>query len=275
MALDERDTRDPRLEHLYREAALEAPPAHLDASILAAARREVGARPRALSAALRRWHVPVSIAAVIVVSVSLVILVKEEGGDRLGDARTPLVSAPADKPTAELTQAPPAAAASATAEKQVEAPAPVELRGSREDALRSVSKPAGTPPPAQERVAEPLRKPVPASPLRLEERAEAPASPDLVTAGRVGGASPAPLDQGSAVPAADAPRAKLMAQAILEKPAATDRPPVWQGLEKEPPEKWLARIEELMREGRAAEAEEMRVEFKRRFPGHPLGQASK
>ena len=273
MALDERDTRDPRLEHLYREAAREAPPAHLDAAILAAARREVGARPRALSAALRRWHVPVSIAAVIVVSVSLVILVKEEGGDRLGDARIPPVSAPADKPTAELTQAPPAAAA--TAEKQVEAPAPVELRGSREDALRSVSKPAGTPPPAQERVAEPLRKPVPASPLRLEERTEAPASPDLVSAGRVGGASPAPLEQGSAVPAADAPQAKLMARAILAKPAATDRPPVWQGLEKEPPEKWLARIEELMREGRAAEAEEMRVEFKRRFPDHPLGRASR
>jgi len=66
-----------------------------------------------------------------------------------------------------------------------------------------------------------------------------------------------------------------MARAIVAKPAATDRPPVWLGLEKEPPEKWLARIEELMREGRAAEAEEMRVEFKRRFPDHPLGRASR
>jgi hypothetical protein len=62
---------------------------------------------------------------------------------------------------------------------------------------------------------------------------------------------------------------------MVAKPAASDRPPVWQGLEKEPPEKWMARIEALVREGRAAEAEEMRAEFKRRFPDHPLGRTSK
>ena len=47
------------------------------------------------------------------------------------------------------------------------------------------------------------------------------------------------------------------------------RPAVWEGFEKEPPEKWLARIEELRRQGRSAEAEEMLAEFKRRFPEHP------
>jgi hypothetical protein len=59
------------------------------------------------------------------------------------------------------------------------------------------------------------------------------------------------------------------------KPAGDDRPPVWQGFEKEPPEKWVARIEELVREGRAGEAEAMRAEFKRRFPDHPLAQGAK
>ena len=44
MALNEPDTRDPRLERLYRDAGHEEPPAHLDAAILAAARREAGAR---------------------------------------------------------------------------------------------------------------------------------------------------------------------------------------------------------------------------------------
>jgi len=50
MALNEHGTgganggaeRDPRLERVYREAAHETPPAHLDAAILAAARRAVG-----------------------------------------------------------------------------------------------------------------------------------------------------------------------------------------------------------------------------------------
>jgi hypothetical protein len=64
-----------------------------------------------------------------------------------------------------------------------------------------------------------------------------------------------------------------MARASAAKPVEKDRPPVWHGLEKEPPEKWLARIEQLMREGRAAEADELRSEFKRRFPDHPLSRA--
>ena len=38
--------RDARLTALYRAAADDAPPPALDAAILAAARREVGARPR-------------------------------------------------------------------------------------------------------------------------------------------------------------------------------------------------------------------------------------
>jgi len=69
--------------------------------------------------------------------------------------------------------------------------------------------------------------------------------------------------------AADVPPAKAMARAMAAKAAEQDRPPVWEGLEKEPPEKWLARIEELRRQGRAAEAEEMLSEFKRRFPKLP------
>ena len=75
--------RDPRLDRLYRDVAREEPPAHLDAAILAAAHREAGARPRSLSARLRAWRVPVSIAAVVMLSVSLVTLVREEGGDDL------------------------------------------------------------------------------------------------------------------------------------------------------------------------------------------------
>jgi hypothetical protein len=66
-----------------------------------------------------------------------------------------------------------------------------------------------------------------------------------------------------------------MARAMQAKPPEQDRLPAWQGYEKEPPQKWLVRIEELKRQGRAAEAEEMLSEFKRRFPEHPLPLGAK
>jgi hypothetical protein len=62
---------------------------------------------------------------------------------------------------------------------------------------------------------------------------------------------------------------------MAAKPPEQDRLPVWHGFENEPPQKWLVRIEEFKRQGRAAEAEEMLSEFKRRFPGHPLPSGSK
>lgn len=277
MALNEPDVSDPQLERFYRDTAREGPPAHLDAAILAAARREVGARPRALSSVLRRWHVPVSIAAVVVVSVSLVILVKEEGGERIGEVSIPPVTAPAEPSDAAPRLSAPATAVERAAQPRVEAPAPLERQGSRDEPKRSIAlgkledapRAASNSPAvggtgtagAPEAAAEP--RPFAAAPPRpAQESAAAPASP-------------ATVEQRSAAPAADAVSGGTMARALQVKPAAQDRPPVWQGFEKEPPEKWLARIEELMRAGRATEAEEMRAEFKRRFPEHPLAQGAK
>jgi resuscitation-promoting factor RpfA len=84
MALNDIDTdRDPALDQAYASGVREEPRAQLDAAILAAARREAGARPQALGARLRRWGAPMSVAAMVMVSVSLVTLVRDEGGDRL------------------------------------------------------------------------------------------------------------------------------------------------------------------------------------------------
>lgn len=86
---------DPRLASLVATAGGEMPPPEVDAAILAAARREVSARPLATHGgssetpaprAKRNWYVPVSIAAVLVLSVSLVTLVQEEKGDELAQA---------------------------------------------------------------------------------------------------------------------------------------------------------------------------------------------
>ncbi len=98
---------DPRLARLYREAVHEEPPADLDAAILAAARREAGARPHEVTSQTdevaspeaasasgpapgfrparyfpRAWRLPVSLAAVMVLTVSVVTLTREHDGER-------------------------------------------------------------------------------------------------------------------------------------------------------------------------------------------------
>lgn len=62
----------------YRASALDEPPAALDSAIRAAARREVQARPRLASSPFAgSWRVPLSIAAVVVVSVTVTLMVAE------------------------------------------------------------------------------------------------------------------------------------------------------------------------------------------------------
>jgi hypothetical protein len=277
--------RDPRLDRLYREAGRESPPTRLDAAILAAARREAGARPRSVSSTLRRWHVPVSVAAVVIVSVTLVILVREEQAERIEEVPVPAAATSADQAAAPRTQPTPAEATRETA-AQPGLAAPALQRqesrddarfsaalGKREDSARTESgAPASsgvaavaTPAPA----AKPLPKP-PLAPPRVAEERAAPSPADAVTAGRIAGAPDAATEPLLARGAEDAPPAKAMARAMQSKPAKLDRQPAWHGFEKEPPQKWLERIEELKRQGLAAEAEDMLSEFKRRFPEHPL-----
>jgi hypothetical protein len=108
--------RDPRLARLYEAVGDEAPPAALDAAILAAARREVNAAPQVVASSggdgrgrdavaavrsQRNWYVPMSIAAVLVLSVSLVTLVQQEKGDELAQPPAPGVSLPTKRKLAE------------------------------------------------------------------------------------------------------------------------------------------------------------------------------
>ena len=273
--------RDPRLDLLYRDAAREAPPVHLDAAILAAARREVGARPRSLSAQLRRWRVPVSIAAVVVLSVSLVTLVGEKSTDPLmielrSTAKLPVARTeePPEQP-AEPAKAPEARQRARTA-----TPEAFSLRFDEGPA-----KAAAAPKSAAERDARSSAEPV-AGP-------ETGAAPPAVA---IGGALSSQLQESAPRPAADAPQQQAPTmgirgsaadaappvaapqpkpmekrmQAERAKPLADKRPPVWRGLEQEPPQKWLERLAELKRQGRTGDANELLAELKRRFPDYPL-----
>ena len=118
MAVDDGNRDDnlewqPQLARLVEAAGGEEPPAALDAAILATARREVSARPQVVGGGgeaaspvprqKRNWYVPLSIAAVLVMSVSLVTLVHQEKGDEL--TQPPRVA----KESAPAAAAPPAA----------------------------------------------------------------------------------------------------------------------------------------------------------------------
>lgn len=197
MALNDHDKgairgpgRDPVLDRLYAESAREEPPARLDAAIRAASRRAVGARPRSLGSIVRAWRMPVSVAALLVLSASLVLLMKEEGADRFDYApppagRQPEVAADADTirsqasrvPQGSASQraaepAPPTAAGEAqTAERERPAPgARNDLRRQTESVVAGV-EPSPGPPAAAERRPAPLPAPAAQSPKAQESTA--------------------------------------------------------------------------------------------------------
>lgn len=250
------EERDAQLERLYRETERSVPPAHLDAAILAAARREVGARPRPLFLAVRRWRVPVSIAALVVLSVSLVTLVQQEGSD-------------------ELMPVAPGPPAASTSSEPAPAPAP-------SPAQPDAHKPSAATPAARPRTA----PPAPRDDERPGARGELGAMSDSTRRDAVVGPAPQafPIPRRaeepeaerrartaeSGAPAAEEESAKALARSMPSKVAGQALTPAWQGYEKEPPQKWLERIAELRRQRETVAANEMVAEFKRRFPDHPL-----
>jgi hypothetical protein len=92
------------LRQRYR-ASSEEPPAALDDAIRAAARREVGTRPRLAGSPFSgSWRVPVSIAAVVVVSATLIVMLVERDAHRLrADATAAKVRAEPERKTIEAS----------------------------------------------------------------------------------------------------------------------------------------------------------------------------
>lgn len=67
------------LSDQYHTAASESPPRHLDRAVLTAARKAVGARRHiAFSPFASDWHIPVSLAAVLILSVAVVVIMRNE-----------------------------------------------------------------------------------------------------------------------------------------------------------------------------------------------------
>jgi resuscitation-promoting factor RpfA len=292
---------DPNLSRLYRAGAQEEPPPWLDASIVAAA-DEAGARSRRVPRRLiaSRWGLPLALAAVLTLSVSLVIVMRDEPGvlgpdavpsaqtDALSTAVPPRASVPA-APAADAARraesAAPAQVPQAMAEvnvgqleKKNVQPAPdrqakqplsdVDLGRARLEAERSAAVPE-----AVSKSVAPMPAPAvvqaPAATVAEERSAVVAVQPKAESAQASGAMAAREQNKRLAVGAVARDQAPTAASA--EKPRAADGRPD----DSSDPEQWLRWIARLRREGREAEARASLEEFRKRFPTHPVPEALK
>ena len=239
----------------YRAGAQDEPSAKLDAAIRAAARREV-AKPR-----LRRnWHMPASIAAMLIIGVSLVLVVR--------DHEPPLPSL--DHPAAEeaklapselAIKAPPRAKADfsreerpsreRTARPDRESVVRDEAAAARDNEMSGVSAQTVAPPPV------PAAPASAASESPVEHKKFAIAESDKVVAGKKVAASP---------DAAMASRGAV--QALRKQQESVAAVPLQ-------PDDWLRKIDHLLLDGKEADARDQFLSFHKQFPHFPVPERMK
>lgn len=265
MAVNEHDDKagpdeaDGRIAALYRDASREEPPARLDRVIARAARAPAGS----LSEPQRvpwwvAWRMPFAVAALAVVSVTLVTLMVEEDAARV--VRVP-PSAPAVSESAPAKEDAPTVPALPRApepkpERAVEPPAaPRKDMRARDD--RSAPDAAPTRAPV-------VQGPVPAeAPAAADAAAKPSASPGALSA-----PMPAAKPRPAPTPSATIGRRGLESEAPSQR--ARPSPEVARHvleLDREAPAVWIERVLALRKEGRFSEADGVLAEFRQRYPG--------
>jgi len=303
------ERRDEELSHIYRDAEGPRPAQRVDDNIVAASQRVAGnVRRPAAFAFSRRWGTPVALAATVLVTFTLALMVfeRESGLDTLAPkaprgGRTPKVSPaapvraeqPAKSPPVEARAEPSAktpspelrSAAPAPATPSPRAPAPLERAKppTVETALSSERRATGQPArlPEVPRGVEILRK--------SEELKPAPAgaSPGAnVRAGAIAPQPPVPdaqrvFDAQQQIRPAQAPAAAPAPGANVVRESASTLQGAGVGAaigsrfvvpeaKERTPEKWLEDIRKLKTEGKTIEAERELGEFKKRYPDYIL-----
>jgi hypothetical protein len=290
------EDRDERVSARYRELARAEPPARLDDAILAASRRAVqagpaGARRQSWS---RRMALPVSLAAVVVLSVMVGVHVNEERPDLVSVAPSPPSappSAPAPAPVPapapardapppvepDANVAPPRATADArkpapdvgrSARKQERQKDEVRAEVSREQEAPKLRQFAPDPAPA------PAPATVPAGPAAAPVEDRAAMAPQASPPPPAPAAKPAPraLGEAAATAGAGAASGRQPAQARERAEVSQDASTLAKRNDAETPEKQLERIAELRREGRHAEADRLYAEFRQRYPAYRFSE---
>ena len=236
----------------YRAGAQDEPPAKLDAAIRAAAQREV-AQPR-----LRRnWQMPASIAAMLVIGVSLVLVARDH------EPPLPSLVHPAAEEAKLVKPAPSQLAMKAqpkakadfyredrpsrerTARPDREPVARDEGAAARDNAMSGASAQSAAPPPV------PVAPATAASESPVEQEKSAIAESGKVVAGKKSAAS---------ADAAVDSRGAVQALRKQEQPAAVPLQP----------DDWLRKIDHLLRDGKEADAREQLLGFHKQFPQYPV-----
>ena len=221
------DIRDENLTSVYRSAPADEPPAALDDAIRAAARRAAGARPRAAGPSFfARWQMPLSAAAVLVLCASLIVVMRDEGGEltRVPSADAPKPAAVADRAAEVASVVPKVELAPDTARsrniglKQPGGSANVPATGADAYSLASPGSAIGmrrAEPPTMTGIADSVSaNRVADNGIQAKARRDAPVEVAQATAGgEQRGAMPA-----SPAPALPASAGKLAAAAEAEKP---------------------------------------------------------
>lgn len=126
---------------VYRAAAQDAPPASLDARILAEAQCAV-AKPKARGPFGGHWAIPLSTAAVIVLSLGVVLLLSEQGALNHRDVSVPMVAeAPLEAPARSAPAEPPVSSAPALPAAE----APAKAKPALPDTAAGMSAPPSAP----------------------------------------------------------------------------------------------------------------------------------
>lgn len=277
------------LRRRYRAVSQEEPPAQLDEAIRAAARRDVRARPRAAGSRLgTSWHIPASIAAVVVVSVTLAVMVAQHDTQLpvAKDQPTPTPARGAEAARDQAEAAPASGALKAKAQPEavkraVQAPPqaagpPASSEASTATAVEKLERsmvPVAKQGPEAKQVPE-AKKPI--APTGIELRVEpsparAPAETAPPTPAAAPNAIPAPpaLQEGTPKATAEgtASALPLAKRRTLASPAEADSSgSPW---EKDP-QGWLGHIEELRAAGRSEDAAISFRAFRTRYPDYQL-----
>lgn len=235
------------LSRAYREGARELPPRHLDAQILAEAHR-ADARPDKNPArgpfSGGRWMVPASLAAVVVLAVSVVVLLPEgrPGYERQRDVTGDSVAPQAETPEAE---------------------SPDESEAEQDPALEYAAPPAA----ARESDQAPSKASAPST-LRSAPPEQAP--PDLeldsILTKELDPAAPASAAPPDADRASDPARERIRPQRGVATTGEEGAAGKTEAEAFEDAEAWLERIEILIERGRLDAARESLAKFRLAYP---------
>lgn len=250
---DERDPQDidPALSERYRAGSREEPPARIDALIAEAARREVESPARRGA----HWRIPASIAAVLVIGVSLVLLVQ--------DNEPPYPSL--DQFSQEGRLARPQAPSLALKEQpKAKNDLPREDRPTRERTARPDRRAGVHDETAPIASGEPGQSSVPATQAPAPAAAPSTASTETDEQTAAPAARREFATQGSANMKDEAQSPSRVhgqaAESVLEKKA--EAPPQ--------PRDWLVKIDDLLRAGKQDEARRQLLGFRDQYPHYPL-----